>query len=252
MIGSYLNWAAVLFNLKVDEPRTFEIQRGNETLILSVVPKQRWFLGYEGPSLLGHVLWRIGQLVMLGLACFLASARPRDRSALIVSLFFAGLSLSNVPETMTGVNAMLRQLPTVLLALFYISWVARGLTAPLFFTFCATFPRPLLRSRRLWMLIWMPYLLMLALVAVLFNPVIFDSHHAIGTFSIALYNGLNVSSVLYFVAGMIAVVANYRRLTDVNERRRIRVVVFGSVVGLLALLAFTPYYFLFRQPGFRR
>src|SRR5215831_3118240 len=92
---------------------------------------------------------------------------------------------------------------------------------------------------------------MLALLAVLFNPVIFDSHHAIGTFSIALYNGLAVSSVLYFVAGMIAVVANYRRLTDVNERRRIRVVVFGSVVGLLALLASTPYYFLFRQPGFR-
>jgi len=190
LIGSYLNWVAVLFNLKVDEPRTFEIQRGNETLILSVVPKQRWFLGYEGPSLLGHVLWRIGQLVMLGLACFLASARPRDRSALIVSLFFAGLSLSNVPETMTGVNAMLRQLPTVLFALFYISWVAVVLTAPLFFTFCATFPRPLLRSRRLWMLIWMPYLLMLAPVAVLANPVIFDSHHAIGTFSIALYVGL--------------------------------------------------------------
>jgi eukaryotic-like serine/threonine-protein kinase len=185
---------------------------------------------------------------MLGLACFLVSVRPRDRSAVIASLFFAGLSSFNIPETLTGVYTMLRQLPTMIFALFYISWVAAGLTAPLFFTFCATFPRPLFRSRRLWMLIWMPYLLLLAPLEGLDIPMIFDSHHAISAFSVSLYNAVNVSTALYFVAGVFAVVANYRRLTDVNERRRIRVVVLGSVVGLLAL---TPLIVLFGQPGLR-
>jgi S1-C subfamily serine protease len=44
-IGSYWDWAPLLFNLKVGEPRTFEIQRRNETVTLSVVPKPRWPVG---------------------------------------------------------------------------------------------------------------------------------------------------------------------------------------------------------------
>src|SRR5262249_21382804 len=50
-----------------------------------------------------------------------------------------------------------------------------------------------------------------------------------------LYSLLNISSVLYLVAGVVALVVNYRRLTDINERRRIRILVFGSIAGLLAL-----------------
>src|SRR5262249_24090940 len=114
-IASYLEWAQVLFNLKVDEPRTFEIQRRKETLTLSVVPKSRSFGAfYDTPDPLALALRRIGQLVMLGLACFVAFARPRDWSAVIAALFFAGLSA--LPEDPNGIYAMLRQLPNVLFA----------------------------------------------------------------------------------------------------------------------------------------
>jgi len=91
-ITSYPEWFSVLFNLKVGEPVTFEVQRNNEYLNLSVVPEQRSFSRSPFSPLPVRALFRFGQLVTLGLACLVAFARPRNGAALIAALFFAGLS----------------------------------------------------------------------------------------------------------------------------------------------------------------
>ena len=41
------------------------------------------------------------------------------------------------------------------------------------------------------------------------------------------------ATAAYTVAGLSALVLNYRRLTDLNERRRVKVLVIGAVGGLL-------------------
>ena len=50
------------------------------------------------------------------------------------------------------------------------------------------------------------------------------------------YIAINMAAVVYFSAAPVALAVNYQRLTDVNERRRVRVLVFGVAVGLLALV----------------
>jgi hypothetical protein len=47
-----------------------------------------------------------------------------------------------------------------------------------------------------------------------------------------------VRNVLYLVGGLAALVVNYRQLEDVNERRRVRVVVAGTLVAVLAAIAY--------------
>src|SRR5262249_13101285 len=126
-ITSYLEWFSVLLNLKVGEPVTFEVQRNNEYINLSVVPEQRSFsrsfsaLTLPSPfNPLLHALLRFGQLVTLGLACLVAFARPRNGAALIAALFFAGLSGFNAADALSGIYPLLRSLPPVLFALLYI------------------------------------------------------------------------------------------------------------------------------------
>src|SRR5262249_29512853 len=141
----------------------------------------------------------------------------------------------NAPEAFAGIYTLLRALPAVLFALFYISWLAGNLLPPLLFTFVATFPRPLIRARWLWGVIWGPYVLLLVPIDGVSYRMIFDPDYKVGMFFGRLYTLLNISSVLYLVAGVVALVVNYRRLTDINERRRVRILVFGSIAGLLAL-----------------
>jgi hypothetical protein len=233
MIASYVDWNIVLLNLKVGEPTIFEIQRENETFNVTVRPEPRLFFR-DRHSLLLRPLGRVGQFVMLGLAIFLAFARPKNGNALLAALFFAGFSGYNPPQILSGAHALVRDLPAIPFALIWISVVAGGLAPPLLFTFCARFPRPLIEARWFWAVVWMPYLLLLIPNEILAYRTISNSHYAAGSFS-QWYSWILITSVTYLVASVGAVIMNYRRLTDINERRRIRIVVFGSGAGLLAL-----------------
>src|SRR5262249_7760380 len=144
LIRSYVDWELVLFNLKVDEPTILEIHREASVLTLSVIPERRGFR--HGSRAFLYVVLRTGELVMLGLACFLAFARPRNPVALVAALLFAGLSNGNAPELVTGLYTMLRELPPVVFPVLALSWLLAGLSPVLFFTFCARFPRPLFRG----------------------------------------------------------------------------------------------------------
>jgi hypothetical protein len=109
------------------------------------------------------------------------------------------------------------------------------LTAPIVFTFCATFPHPLIRSQWLWAVVWTPPLLWLIprvslAYQMLYNP------NQVGAFPDWVHHGLDTVASAYFFAAPIAIAVSYRRLIDVNERRRMRILVIGSVVGFLALV----------------
>src|SRR5437870_1443000 len=74
VISTDSDWFAVLSNLRVGQPIVFEIQRDDQTQQVSVTPGPQSSVGFMRPGLL--VLLRIGQMMMLGVACFVAFARP--------------------------------------------------------------------------------------------------------------------------------------------------------------------------------
>ena len=52
----------------------------------------------------------------------------------------------------------------------------------------------------------------------------------------------NFVAPIYVFAGLLALIVNYRRLEDANEKRRVRVLVAGSIVGWLGALVLMSYY----------
>jgi PDZ domain len=235
VISSDSDWFVVLSNLRVGQPIVFEIQRDDQTELVSVTPGQQSSVGFFRPGLL--VVLRIGQMMMLGVACFVAFARPRNGAALLTALFFAGMSMFNVPQSVSGFAAMYRDLPPIVVALLFISMMAGGMTALFLFLFCVTFPRRLIRSSRILALLCMPQMLWFIPQQIYAYRLLYDPARVIGMFSESFYLGLNITAVAYFVGGPLALALNYRRLSDVNERRRVQVLVLGLAVGLFALVS---------------
>jgi hypothetical protein len=173
-IASDADWFAILLNLKVGEPTIFEIQRDEQRLNLVVKPARRSFGGFGPVNAPMLALLRIGQAIMLGFACFVAFARSRNGTALLGAWFLADLAIFNPPQILTGYFAVARELPPI--PLLWIPALGVQVIAPLFFTFCATFPRRLIRTPWIWMLLWMPYLVWVVPVVRLDYRMIWDPH----------------------------------------------------------------------------
>jgi eukaryotic-like serine/threonine-protein kinase len=234
-IASDADWFVVLSNLRVDKPVIFEIQRDTEDLQVSVTPRPRWSLAYFSVSVLVFV--RIVQMMGLAVACFVAFARPRNTAALLTALFFFGESVLNVPSSLSGFSAVLHDLPRLVLGPLSITGIVAALTPLFLFLFCITFPRPLIQSTWILVLLCLPPVVSSIPSVIYAQRLVYDPGRAFGMFSEPFYIGVNVTAAAYFVAAPFALALNYRRLTDVNERRRVRVLVFGAVVGLLALVS---------------
>jgi len=235
VIASDGDWFGVLFNLQVGKPVIFDIRRDTQDLQVSVTPGPRRSVGYFNLGALVFV--RIVEVMMLAVACFVAFARPRNSAALLLALFFSGLSMLNTPETLSGFAATLRDLPWPLLGLLFIPSFGGPLMSLFLFLFCITFPRRLIQSPWILTLLCIPPLVWSIRWVVYTYRLLHDPARAFGMYAEDVYIGVFVAAYLF--AAPCALALNYRRLTDVNERRRVRVLVLGLVVGLFALVSVT-------------
>ncbi|MBZ5647651.1 MAG: protein kinase [Acidobacteriia bacterium] len=237
---NYFSWVAVRAQVEIGKPQAVEAERDGKPLSARLVSTRRTRQGIV-PNSVFPVIMAL-KVLGFGLVFLILWQRPRDKVALLAAWLVACV-VSAAGLFGTGTAVVLRHLPAAvaLLLVFPFFCNVAGM-AGIMFTFCAMFPRRLFRS--LW-----PYAAAWALVLVMFM-VSFPDWYRIAYQPQALRDGIPNWSIpttiplfLVFAAGALLVLAaNYRRLDDVNERRRVRVVVAGlavswivSIPGLFAL-----------------
>lgn len=232
-VKNHADWLAVRTNLEVGRPVRVEVERGAERVELVLKPRR------ESRELRHRMLYlsaRSSGVILLLLAFLIAFNRPYWLDARIGALLLAGMAVSS-PDPPLGLAALWRQFPTPLTVLLWVAaLVSQCSLAPLLFTFFAIFPRRLLHSRRAWLLAWMPIMLAAPAMLPYFYAMVFRPQSAAGLGPGWLLPTVVMILVGYVVAALVALVVNYRRLSDPNERRRVRVLVAGTVIGWLALL----------------
>ncbi len=240
LIRNLFDWTAIRINLEVDRPYQLEIERAGERReVLLSLQRSSWqdWISTEG-MLLRAV--RGAQFITLILALIIAFSRPSDRIARVGAWFLATLATLSflLPY---GMAVTWRQLPMLLGGLLWIPLVSTLAFAPLGFTFFAIFPRLLFRARWAWLSVWTPILLTLPLVAQYWYLIVYQPERDRG-----LPEWISALSIfivpVYVVAGCIALIINYRRLENARERRRVRVLVIGSIVGWVGILALLSYW----------
>ena len=230
LIRGNREWQAADANAQVGKPQRWEIMRGERRLEIEVTR------GRRQPSAKDVARTYIGMsLVALLLAVFIAFQRLYDPVARLGAWFIATASVAF--GLFGGWAATWRHLPTVIGALLWIPQVSRFVAEGILVSFFASFPRRLFRARWPWVLVWAPVLATLPWRISAMYSVVYQPGHAIGAPE-WIFRISSIRIVVYLVAGVVILALNYRRLADVNERRRVRVLVAGTTLAVLAAVAY--------------
>jgi eukaryotic-like serine/threonine-protein kinase len=180
-------------------------------------------------------LWRLIQILvtasflLMGLLVFLL--KPDDKPALLLGLWFGAIS-NGFP------HELFRLLPEWLMWIVVASTILRWLFVPLCLHFFLIFPEqsPLLhRFPRLEWYLYVPYLLIFlphtAITLVLWpispdRAVAFNYGFPLFTLAVSLLG------LAYFAAGILSLAVNYRR-ASLPSRRKLRVILAGTIAGFL-------------------
>ena len=231
------NWYMAGANFEPERPIPFVIERDGKRIELAVTLRRGsfrdlYFLNERGVA--------EGQLVgfgilTIGLALIVAFRRPHDPLARFGAWYMASLAFAVVPLGY-GLASAWRHLPVPLGILLWPGFVTQWLLGAIALTFGANFPRRLFRAMPwVWGLIWIPAasvtaLLSLVYAQLVYRPLAMSAAPGQG-------NLLFIWQVLILCYGLITAivwVVSYRRLTDLNERRRLRVLLAGTLVLVLA------------------
>jgi sigma-B regulation protein RsbU (phosphoserine phosphatase) len=184
------------------------------------------------------IFWSFVAALELILALGLALSRPSDRTALLAAVFIAVLTTLNGQSA--GLITAFRALPIVVKALISpVLLISIGI--PFFaFLFFANFPRPLFRSRGKWIAVCLPAFVIYCFTAILNFPLLFGSHPELlfqswtGRLFLDLQLPLVVIIAAYSIAAVAAIIVNFRRC-DLAERRRIKLMLVGALIGLCSV-----------------
>lgn len=234
-VQSQHDWDVIQLNLERDRPIAIDALRDGlpfrTGVTLSGLGGRPWWLVYD-PAL--SVLFA-GMLVLFILGLIIALRRPTDPHARLAALLAVQSSLG-MTAGQPGIAPLWRDLPTVLGALLVLPVSSILTVSGVFFTFAATFPRRLWADVRYLRLAWIPVLFLLPFYCwyLVILPV-YAPARALGAAS-WVHDATLACLGYYLLAGAVVFLFNYRRLTDPNDRRRVRVLVAGMAVGALSIV----------------
>ncbi len=246
------DWDVLRLNFERDHAYPMKLERNGQGMELTLSLRRRSINRLRLVDLVALFVDMVDGLIILLLAILVGFTRPHDPVARLGALAL-GLIGSDTFSLMTGWAVMLRKLPLVLGVLAWWPSMAWFIFPPLFFAFCAIFPRRLFRARWIWPVALAPYFGIVPVIPLFFWVTFIDLHPPISRLGGPLVNlGPDLAPrvggsllLAYIVAGLLCLVLNYRRL-EVNDRRRVRVLVGGTVLSFAGLIPTGVLYSTFR------
>ncbi len=234
------DWRVVMANLHAGRPQSWEVFRSPNRVEVIITPeRRRWGLTNVSYGGLYLLLFSLGVLISF--------RRPDDPIARIGGWFF--MTVSVVFGVSNGWAVAWREvIPIPVHVILCISEISRFVVDGIFLSFFAMFPRRLFRARWPWFLIWVPVLATLPWRAWGFYSTIYRPGLSTGVPG-WIDQAINLRTMLFLVAAVAMLVISYRRLTDLNERRRVRVLMTGTAIGLVAAAIPTAWAYSFGGYG---
>jgi serine/threonine-protein kinase len=233
LISTRLDWLFVELNESAGELLHLDVERSGRRFAadLPIAHAQAAFWTTTAGSTL--LTARAAQLVTLLLALVVAFRRPWNASARIGAWVLATLAIYSIvlPD---HIAVTWRNLPEVLGLLLWVPHTSALAVAAVVFTFFAAFPRPIARGPWVWVAIWLPMGAALVPQLQFAARVIYRPDQPGGFVDWTTTEALVTAA--YTLSAIAVLVWQYRRLHDLTERRRIRVLVCGSTIGLASIL----------------
>ena len=234
-------WGALGANYQIDVSMPVVVARNGERVYLDMLlppVSPSYWLTRTGATLIG---FRLAQLLTMLAGLFIVWRRPRDPSALAAALFLLTCVVF-VIALPPRIAIVWRGLPPLIRELLWIPYASSLTIGPSLLTFVTVFPRRLPRAGYVLAGTW-------AVAAAAAAQPLYHAAHLV-------YSGTELRTVgprslplltvviLSLVASVAINVLQYRQTTDLNERRRLRVVVAGIAIGVLPGFSAIVYFWL--------
>ena len=226
-------WDLIRINFEIGKPYRLQVERDGRAFERVMTPQRQSWSQQTQYQRIRFELDTAGALLTLLVAFLVAFTRPYDWVARSGSLSIALLGGS---PYFYGASTIVRRLPIVVGALVWWPQVGFFIFPTLFFAFCSNFPRKLFRSRWIWLANVPALFFLLPIAGFTYFTFVNPSGEFAGSDWLPRIGGSLLFA--YMGAGLVALILNYRRLDDVNQKRRIRVLVTGTLVGYLVLVPY--------------
>ena len=240
------DYGALSASASVGEERTWLFERSGRQVSFTVAPHRRQFL-----PLLRFLRISVGLLPSLVFSFVVIYSRPEDRVARLGALLLASMACASSPPGPVGLAGTWRHLPVLAGALLWPACLSAVSIGPITFSLFAVFPRTVIRRRWIWIAVLLPGAVVTAWGGYYLMLVVYQPERSFDVYApdwFAIVSPLTLPA--YFAAGIATLVWNYRRLTDLNERRRVRVLLVGiTAAGVSVLYVVAPIVIRNLAPG---
>lgn len=232
--------ASALGNASFDHPVLVVVLRGDQEVPLQLTLKGTLVQGLRGNDFRGWWVEVAVGMIQLLVGLLVLFKRPRDVTAVAAGIFLCSMGTGN-PLFLASPGAAVawRSLPLALQGLVFpvLPLTLNGPPLLPMLLFSLTFPKPLLQRRWAWVLLAVLAGPLLAEAIVINYMVLFSGRGALGAYPLWRLTIIEIDLVLVLVTSVVLLGVNYFRLREVNERRRIWLVVFPLLLLLANLLA---------------
>jgi hypothetical protein len=214
-----------------------EIKRKEEIKLATLTLRRNPMSGWLTGPMRANLVLALVSLLYLVLAATVGFNRPYNNSARWGALWLANLAITAIYAFYTPVGWFntIMSFPRAIgwLAMFML--YSTGLNQWIGITFLAIFPRRLFQLRWIWVIIWLPALVVIPVTTVVYpNPM-----HSFSRWWPDWYDGLWRLIVIAATAALpLVAILNYLNLRNPAERRRLRMVVVGLAVSAIVAIAF--------------
>jgi eukaryotic-like serine/threonine-protein kinase len=236
--------ASALSNTMFDHPVSLVVLRGDHEVHLQLILNRTLTQARTSKESLG---WRVEvavSLIQLLVGLLVLFKRPRDLTAVAAGIFLCSLGTGNSYFVSPHAAVVWRNLPLAIQWLIFPVLIlgVNGLPIAPMLLFSLSFPKPLLHRRWAWMMLAVLTAPLLVFATIFDYVVLFAPKRAVGAFPGWLGAMMGIDAMVAFLAPMVILAVNYFRLREVNEKRRIRLVIVGLLMffgDLLAALLFS-------------
>jgi eukaryotic-like serine/threonine-protein kinase len=225
------DWTEATGNLQVSHRQRWLVFRKDERITLDIVPIRT---GFQSKLLdEGYIQYLSLLLTGLLVGFLIAWKRPADSVGRVGAWFILTASIAfGFP---VGWAALWRGLPFPLQWMLWIPQLSRFVLEAIFLSFFMLFPHRFLVRRWVWFAIWAPVLATLPWRIKAFYAVIHPG--LISTVPTWILTAGFARTIVYLFIGAVILVVSYRRFLDINAKRRVRFLILGMVISLIAAAA---------------
>ncbi|HXM60653.1 MAG TPA: protein kinase [Terriglobales bacterium] len=226
-------------NTTFDHPVSIVVLRAGQEVRLQLSLNQSVTQAWTSKEYVGWWVEVAVSLIQLLVGLLVLFKRPRDLTAVAAGIFLCSLGTGNFYFTAPNAAVVWRALPLAIQWLIFPALILgiNGLPVAPLLLFSLSFPKPLLHRRWAWIMLAVLAMPLVGATAIFNYIVLFAPDRSVGAFPHWQAAFMELDAMFTFLAPILILAANYFRLRDVNERRRIRLVVVGLLLFFGDLIA---------------